>query len=284
MKEIEYGKYMNLKTDFAFKTVFGNEKEKGITISFLNEILQGRDSIVDIQFLPPEQLGDTDDERKAIFDIYCRNEWQERFVVEMQVVKQKYFIDRSLYYATFPIQKQAVKGKWNYRLEPLYIITILDFVQWENNRLCVNYHSLMNEETHEIISRKLQFITIELPKFNKNAENLKTGLDCWLFCFKHLSKLNERPPEIQGETFNKLFELTEINKLTRKDMETYTKSIYGYHDVELGMEYSREQGFEKGMEKGFELTAKNLQQMGFSINDIVKATGLTPEQIRKLND
>jgi predicted transposase/invertase (TIGR01784 family) len=84
---------MNLKTDFAFKYVFANENDKEMLISLINEILQWKDKIVDIHYLLPEQLGKTEDERKAIFDIHCTNEKNERFIIEMQLDGQLYFME-----------------------------------------------------------------------------------------------------------------------------------------------------------------------------------------------
>jgi predicted transposase/invertase (TIGR01784 family) len=270
---------MNLKTDFAFKTVFANEKEKELTISLLNEILSGRNKIEEIRYLLPEQLNKRKNDRRAIYDIYCTNEKQERFIIEMQVVRQKYVIDRSLYYSTFPIQQQAPKGEWDYRLDPVYIIVIMDFTQWESNLDYINYHSLMNEKTKEIISDNLKFIIVELPKFKKTIEELETGLDRWLFCFTHLHELEEQPATINGTVFDKLFEMTETNKLMPQDMETYEKSVRDYWSSRIDKDYYREEGREEGILE----ISKKLLEMGLPIGDISKATGLTSKQIQQLN-
>ncbi|WP_373893857.1 PD-(D/E)XK nuclease family transposase [Virgibacillus sp. CBA3643] len=53
LKRIPLERLMDLKIDYAFKQLFGNEKNKNITVVFLNAILQktGRDRIKDISFL-----------------------------------------------------------------------------------------------------------------------------------------------------------------------------------------------------------------------------------------
>jgi predicted transposase/invertase (TIGR01784 family) len=277
---------MNLKTDFAFKTVFANEKEKALTISLLNEILSGRNKIEDIRYLLPEQLSNKKDDRRAIYDMYCTNEKKEQFIIEMQVIRQNYLIDRILYYSTFAIQQQALKGKWDYRLEPVYVIVLMDFTQWESNPDFINYHSLMNEETNEIISDNLKIITVELPKFKKAAEELATGLDRWLFCFNHLHELTEQPATMKGQVFNKLFEITETNKLTLHDMETYEQSRIDYWDSRIDKDYYRREGLREGREEGiisrnFQI-AKGMKEMQMSEELISKLTGLTPQQIRQI--
>jgi predicted transposase/invertase (TIGR01784 family) len=204
----------------------------------------------------------------------------------MQIGKQLHFMDRSLYYATFPIQSQAKRGKWNYELKPVYHIGILDFVHDGSNNDCINRYALMNEKQHTKMSGKLNFITIELPKFNRAVNELKNELERWLYCFRNLPKMQKRPKEITGPVFDLLFETVDINNLTSEEMEGYKKSVAEYADVQLMMECSLKEGREKGMLQGKKESmneiARNLLKMNFSAIDIAKATGLTLEQIKQL--
>ena len=102
-------KYISLLTDFGFKRVFGTEPNKRLLIDFLNTLLPAHHHIRDLTFKNSENLGKTPIDRKAIFDIYCEAESGERFIVEIQKAKQDFFKDRSVYYATFPVQ-QRVQG------------------------------------------------------------------------------------------------------------------------------------------------------------------------------
>jgi hypothetical protein len=45
----------------------------------------------------------------------------------MQKAKQHYFKDRALFYLSFPIQSQAQKGDWDFKLNPVFLVAILDF-------------------------------------------------------------------------------------------------------------------------------------------------------------
>ena len=120
--------YVNPLTDFGFALVFAQDKNKDLLIHFLNAIIGGKEQITDIEYLPVTQFGDQEKERKAVFDIFCKNKKGEQFIVEMQRAEQKYFRDRSLFYSAFPILKQAYKGKWDFNLKAVYMIAILDFV------------------------------------------------------------------------------------------------------------------------------------------------------------
>ncbi|GHT13646.1 hypothetical protein FACS189426_18830 [Bacteroidia bacterium] len=293
MNEILQETYMNPLTDFGFKKLFATESNKELLIDFLNEIIKEEGCITDIVYQPTLQLGETQKDRKAVFDIYCKNEKGEFFIVEMQKAKQTHFVDRSLFYATFPIQKQAPRGPWKFELKAVYMVAILDFPLFKDpgdEDYYIERIYLARERTKARYSKKMNFIFVELPKFKKPIEELKTNADRWLFCLKNLARLNSRPLEVQGKIFERLFKLAEIKKLTNTEMEQYQKSVSDYADVrdcmDCAREEGREEGFEKGIEKGIEKgkfeIAKNLLELHIPINDIVKATGFTPEQILAL--
>ena len=77
-------KYINPFTDFGFKKLFGTEPNKDLLIDFLNQVLPDRHKVADLSYTPTEQLGNTEPDRKAIFDLYCTSPSGERFIVEMQ--------------------------------------------------------------------------------------------------------------------------------------------------------------------------------------------------------
>ena len=98
-------KYINPFTDFGFKKLFGEEGSKPQLINFLNSLLPQEHQIVDLTFQVPEQLGLNEWERRAIYDIYCTNQNQEHFIVELQKAKHDHFKERMIYYSTYPVQK-----------------------------------------------------------------------------------------------------------------------------------------------------------------------------------
>ena len=306
MNNITGTKYLNLLTDYAFKRVFASEKNKDLLIDFLNELVIREDKIVDLTYRPTEQLGAEEQDRKAIFDIYCKTDKDEYCIVELQKVRQAYFKDRSIYYSTFPIQEQAVKGNWNYELHPVYTVAILDFTLFneteEDKKRYREEVKLMRTSTKTVFYDKLSFIYVELPKFVKNVDELRTNFDRWMYLLKSLPTLQDRPKEIQGKTFDKLFKMAEINKLTPQEMKDYNKSILEYSDVRDAANYAREevfkygviegeekgikQGLEKGEEKGrkereIEI-AKNFLRQGISTEMIEQCTGLTAKEIEAL--
>ena len=200
-------RYVNPYTDFGFKKLFGTEMNKDLLISFINSLLSGEEVITDLTYLNTEHLGTSEADRKAVFDVYCENNRGEKILVEMQRGEQRYFKDRSIYYASFPIREQGKKGEWNYELKAVYIIGILNFVfDDENNDYYHHEVQLIDKRTQKVFYDKLTFIYLEMPKFNKAEEELDDMFEKWLFVLRNLSRLMDRPKALQERVFKKLFE------------------------------------------------------------------------------
>jgi hypothetical protein len=113
--------------------------------------------------------------QKAVFDLYCENERGEKFIIELQNVSQLFFKDRIIFYASFPIQEQAPKGKdWDYYLKAVYTIGILNFSfpDQSNRERYLREIQLLDKQTFEVFYDKLTFISLEMPKFRKGEAEL----------------------------------------------------------------------------------------------------------------
>ncbi len=197
----------------------------------------------------------------------------------MQKTEQNYFKDRSIYYASFPVQAQARKGNWNYQLDPMYAVGILDFVFDDHKSEEELLHVIeLKNQRNEIFYDKLKFIYIELPKFTKEEGELENQFDKWLYVFRHLSKLQNHPQKLQDKIFEKLFESAEIAKFTSAEREAYEESLKHYRDIKNIVDTSREEGKE---EERYEI-ARQLKKNGIAIEIIQKSTGLSKEEIEGL--
>ncbi|MDR1416860.1 MAG: Rpn family recombination-promoting nuclease/putative transposase, partial [Prevotellaceae bacterium] len=151
--------YINPLTDFGFKKLFSDLK---VLLAFLNDILKLDSPIVKVALRPTEQLGDWESERKAVVDLLCTSERGEFFLVEMQYAPQKHFAERLLFYSSFLIRNQAPKGKWNYALKAVYVLSLLNFrldIAGLDEQQIISRVCLMEKATHAAFSDKLQFIT-----------------------------------------------------------------------------------------------------------------------------
>ena len=244
-------RYINLLTDFGFKRLFGTEPNKNLLIDFLNVILPAQHRVRDLTYRNTENLGNTPIDRKAIFDLYCESESGEKFIVEMQKAKHNYFKDRSIYYSTFPIQEQAEKGTWNYKLTPVYAIGILDFIFDEDKNNDTLLHTVeLKDQDGKVFYEKLKFIYIELPKFKKNIDQLTDHFDKWLFLLKHLPELEEPPLPLQENVFMQLFEASQIANFSQTERDAYENSLKYYRDMKGVVETAKQEGREEGREEG----------------------------------
>jgi predicted transposase/invertase (TIGR01784 family) len=252
-------KYINPFTDFGFKKLFGTELNKDLLIDFLNEVILPQNKrIADLNYRSNELIGQTELDRKAIFDLYCMSSNGERFIVEMQKAKQNYFKDRSVFYATFPIQEQAETGDWNYKLAAIYTVGILDFA-FSDEEIIGKNKIKTKEVRHEVKLKnqkckvfydKLTFIYLEMPHFTKTEEELETTYDKWLYVLKHLPSLTERPKKLQERIFQQLFEAAEIAKFSPEEKEQYEESLKSYRDLKNVIDTAYDEGEAKGKIEG----------------------------------
>ena len=223
-------RYVNPYTDFAFKLLFGTDLNKEILIGFLNALFDGKQVIEDVIYLNTEHLGSKEIDRRAVFDVYCENEKGEKILIEMQRGEQQFFKDRSIYYATYPIREQAIKGEiWNYELKAVYVIGILNFALDDVSSSGFRHEvKLMDTTTHEVFFDKLTFVYLEMPKFHKTEQELDTLFDKWMFVLKNLARLMERPTSLQERVFNRLFEAAEIAQFSKENLYAYEESLKVY--------------------------------------------------------
>jgi len=272
-------KYINPFTDYGFKRIFGEEINKDLLLDFLNELLkEEQGQIKDLTYLKTEQLGASDIDRKAIFDLYCENEKGEKFIVELQKSKQNFFKDRTVYYSTFPIREQAKRADWDYELKAVYTIAILDFVfdsdKVEPNKFRYDV-KLTDTETKNIFYDKLTFIYLEMPKFNKDVDELEDRFEKWLYVLRNLNRLDRIPEKLKEQIFEKVFETAEIAKFTPDQIRSYEDSLKYYRDLKNSLDTAKAEG---KIEEKEEVVLK-MDKKGYPVEDIAEITGLNVERV-----
>lgn len=297
-------RYISLLTDFGFKRIFGTALNKELLICFLNSLFNGKQVVKDVMYLNSEHVGDVYTDRKAIFDVYCEGENGEKFIVEMQNAYQTYFKDRSLFYSTFPIREQAPKGsEWDFNLNNVYTVALLNFDMKDDafEKEQIRHHvQLCDTATHKVFYDKLEFIYVEIAKFDKSLEELETLYDKWLYVLKNLSKLDNRPKELRDRVFDRLFEESEIAKFTPLELREYEDSKKAYRDIKNSIDTAKREGIEEGMEKGIKQGIKQGMEKGIKqgieigqkkeherlLNTAraLFASGMSLEQVRNFTD
>lgn len=290
-------RYVNPFTDFGFKLLFGKPDNKDFLIEFLNSILDFKHPIVDISYNNTEVFGKTPDDRKAVYDLYCETSDGSHIIVEMQNAYQRYFMDRTIYYSSFPIQSAAKRGEWDYQLPHIYTIAFLNFKMddYMGDPDYKHVVQLTDVNTHKVFFDKLTYIYLEMPKFNKDVDDLKGYADSWLYVIKNLALLDEKPATLRDKIFERFFQIAEICKFSQEDRiayETSLKIMRDYNNTVKSAEYKGEvkgraegraegiaEGLAKGMAKGM---AEGERKKAFEIAIEMKKDGFTTVQISKI--
>ena len=312
------GRYINPFTDWGFKRLFGQEFSKDLLINFLNDLFEGEFQIKDVTFKDKEQLGDTDDLRGCIFDIYCVTDDDKHFIVEMQNRWVPFFVNRSIYYASkaFVAQRKkfdeaGVRTAILYQFVPVYVVCIMNFMPKEHEVTKFRTDVALREKSSDsMFSDKLRFIYLSLPFFDKSEEECVTGFEKWIYVLKYMEVLERLPFTAQKKIFDHLAKLADVRCLSSEEQEKYDESIKAADDYysglygsyvegeETGMAKGIAKGMAKGMAKGIakgmakgraegELSkgleiARNLLAMGMSWPQIMQITGLTEEELKPL--
>ena len=296
------GKFINPFTDFGFHRIFGQEVHKELLIDFLNELLKGERHIIDISFLNPMLHPETVEGRGVIFDIHCKDEKGNLFLVEMQNGSQPYFYDRGLYYLARSISNQGEKGKdWKFSLCPVYGIFLLNYKMGINSKFRTDV-ILADRETGKMFSNKIRQVYLELPWFMKEADDCETDFERWLYLLKHMDTLDRMPFKAQKAVFDKLLAVADVANLSKEERIQYDEALKRYRDYKNTIDYAEERGIKKGFEQGIEKglkqgmkqglkqghneglrqTALNMKTMQLPLEVIMQVTGLTESEIQAL--
>ena len=290
-------RYINPYTDYGFKYLFGTEPNKDLTLHLVNALLQGREVIKSLTLLSTEQLGDTEEDRRSVFDVYCENEKGDKIIIEMQKAEQQWFKDRSVYYSSFPIRSQGEKGNWLFGLKAIYTIGILNFVFDEDKDDANYYHhivQLMDINTKTVFYDKLTYIYLEMPKFTKTEDQLVDLTDKWLYALKNLPRLLERPKALQERIFSKFFDVAEVAALSKEEYAKYWESEKVFYDNQgafmtadqkgynRGVAFGHAQGIAEGRADAIRENARKMKARGFPVGDIAEITGLTTDEVEQL--
>jgi len=287
-------KFLNPQNDLAFKRIFGSEKNKDILIHFLNDIFARTiNPIEDVTFLKTAQDPEVAAQRVSIVDILCQDAEGNKFIVEMQVGKEPGFERRAQYYAAKTYIQQREKGTEYKDLKQVTFLAIMNSSLFPNDNRYLTHHHIMDTETYERHLKDFSFSFLELPKFDKEKDHLKTMTEKWAFFFKHA-------PETKEEDLNQIIGSDLIIKRAYDELDRYSWSpeeLMTYDAIDMkqsadkailegAFEEGREEGLSEGIEKGREEEkieiANAMLAKGIDLETISSITGLSPEEIKKL--
>lgn len=305
------GVFINPFTDVGFKRIFGQEFSKPLLLDFLNNLLEGERKIENITFLDKEIPRDIGEERSIIYDVLCETETGEKIIVEMQNQRQPFFKQRSIFYASEAISRQARKGReWRFDIKAVYLIAFLNFNLEDIGTTFRTDVALSDMRTKKVFSDKIRLIYLQLPYFNKEADECENDFERWIYVLKNMETINRLPWTAKSAVFKRLEEIAEVRALTKEEQLQYDHALKVYRDnyntfqgaIEEGLKEGREKGLKEGREKGLKEgrekglkegreegkanktkeIVQNMKAMGMPIEQIAQACGISIEEAERL--
>lgn len=280
--------FINPKTDFAFKKIFGSSESKDILISFLNAMIyEGNPTIEDLEIINPNLPPQLEGLKDTYLDVKAKLASGTLVIIEMQVLNVQSFGKRVLYNAAKTYASQLQKGEGYRMLKPVIALTLTDFEMFANSANLISKFVYKEVTTNlSYPENEMDLVFVELPKFHKEESQLETLTDKWIYFMKYARSLTavpetmDRVPEI-----HKAFDIANQAKLSPEEaynLERREQFIYDQQGAILkAAQEAREEGREEGMrEKALAIARQLLLRL--DDETISQTTGLSIEDVRNL--
>ncbi len=280
--------FINPKTDFAFKKIFGSEQSHDILISFLNGILyDGETTIADLEILNPYQVPRIRGVKDTYLDVKAQLVTGQTVIIEMQVLNVEGFEKRILYNAAKAYSIQLGQGEKYTTLNPVIALTITDFEMFSEFDAVISRFVLKEKEfLVDYPSCDLELVFVELPKFQLNLTQLTSLTDKWMYFLQHTREL-DAIPDTMGEIseIRQAFEVANQANLSREELDELDHQLIFIQDQRNAIVLASKRSLEQGLEQGTRTTQMAIAQKLLPVMDdaaISQATGLPIDAIQQL--
>ena len=278
--------FINPRTDFAFKKIFGSEQSHEILISFLNSILYtGEPTIQDLTIINPYQSPIIKGLKSTYLDIKAELSTGERVVIEMQVLNVAGFEKRILYNAAKAYSTELSEGESYVNLNPVIALTITDFVMFDDAEQHISRFILKEKDCLIDYSiYDLELVFVELPKFKRSLSELETLTDRWIYFLQHAPDLQTIPATMaEVPAINQAFAIANKATLTREEADEQHRQSFFIHDQRGVSIKATEQGIKQGIKQNqLETARRSLPVLDDAM--INQITGLTIADIQQLRN
>jgi len=271
--------YLDLKLDYAFKLVFGSAGQEENLRILLDSILPEK-HIRSVEFLTQEQTGDLPDEKKVIYDIFCKTEDGSEFVVEMQMNPQDDFADRMVYYSTYPVRNSVLRGGKSYRLPEIYVISILNFTMRgvPANDNAINHYTIRTKDGLQL-TNSIHYVTVELPKLPEELSESPTQSEGVLYLLDHLGGMDRIPVKLKDIGLENIIGLATFASMDSMTQQEYIARIMDEIDARSQIRTAEEEGMAKGLQQGRE---EGREDAKADFVSVMRSQGYTEEQISSI--
>ncbi len=278
-------------SDLFARALLGDEKNTSLLTNFINAFLTQKElgPVTSVEILNPYNLKEYFSDRETILDVKARDNRKRIIDIEIQISTGKYFANRSLLYWAKNYQNQLRKTEAYSKLNPVICINLVGesvFPQLEECHTCFHITEVGNPEL--VLTDHLCIMFMELSKMafpDRDSLTFESDFERWCYFFKYEGYLKEDEmrvllgdnPYIQEA--HKLYTQFTADQAMLDRLEAKEK---WRRDYLSGLDESWNDGREEGIEEGIMQTARRLKAAGADMELIIKATGLSEEEIEKL--
>ena len=278
--------FINPKTDYAFKKIFGSDESKDILISFLNALIyEGNSTIEDLEIinhnLPPIVQGLKD----TYLDVKAKLSDGTLVIIEMQVLNVQSFGKRVLFNAPKTYAFQLQKGEGYRMLQPVVALTLTDFEMFPNrDHFASRFVFREVSDGSMYTDNNLELVFVELPKFTKELEQLETLTDKWIYFMKSARSLSSIPENMDDiPEINQAFEIANQANLTPAEREDLDRREMFIYDQQGAINLGREEGMAEGKKAAEIAIARKLLPI-LDDEAIAQTTGLSLAEVKALRN
>ncbi len=276
-------KFVDIKNDVAFRKIFGNEKKTEILISFLNAVLHldGDKRIKVITIVNPFQLPILPNMKTSIIDVKAMDFRGNTFIIEMQVADIIGMDKRLLYYTSKEYSQQIVSGEKYTELNPVIFIGIFDF-PFTEGAAYFSHHAICNVETKERVIKDMDFYFIELPKFNKQTQNLINIIDKWIYFIKESENIDVIPDNLDDEGLKEAYADANRNTWSKAELDAYNYAAMREQDERGRIAKAEQKAEQKGAEKKEIEAVMGMNENGIAILIIAQSLKISVERVQEI--
>lgn len=281
---------LSVRNDFVFRYLFGNQKNEHILRSFLQSVLDlPKEEYQSLTIIDPHLQREFEEDKLGILDVKVHTKSGNVVEVEVQVQDIPRMRNRILFYISKMVTEQIQKGEGYEVLKKAVSIVITDYIMLEEIAAYHNRFQFYDKDSGALFSDMMEIDTLELPKIPKIPED--TPLYDWMLFFnargrEDLNMAAERNVDVRKAAEN-LMEISQDERV-RREAEIHEKNRRDYWArIDGAYDKGRAEGIAEGKaegetEKAREI-ARNALKFSMPIDQIVQLTGLTAEEIEKLN-
>jgi predicted transposase/invertase (TIGR01784 family) len=255
--------------DIIFKLLFGDERNKDLTINFISAVLGYKDGeLEDISFYDTHLKRESLDDKLGVLDIKAKLSNGNVIDIEMQTRSISDMRSRISYYKSNLLTEQIGEGVPYLELKPVKSIIVADFDFIPESEKCHTIFQMLERDEHFPFNDLEEIHVLSLKKLSSLSNK---RLREWLRFIN--SEKREEFMELAG--IDPVF-VKAVDVLAKFGADDYNRMLYEARLKEWRDNKSRTDGAIK--EAKFEIACK-LKGMGFSASQISEVTGLSEKEI-----